>query len=359
MKRFIILSALTLVWFSPTGDLHAEEALRLDAEHAPSNEEAIVKFARVLKPTPEHDMFFTPIVTDQLSDGSHLRIFYQSRNPIPVEFGPLGAISSDMLSAILPSAENGDVLLSLADSPSWRAEKKGIVLKYYGKKGEEPHIQKLRVEDHLSILGRIGAYLRHPAYPERFTYTTMSEVAGYRMGGVSIAVILGSAMILLTGVLIFLPLFRKNRQMPSQQTICRIACTTCLCFLFFYETRFLIDLTGYTIRLQREWWSTGRLGHAGDVYEIAAAVKEETKGANGPVLLCKPLTSTPLRYLLYPIPLLSPEELDGASPALVITDRVWDTSTTSFECGAFRFDGRLIRIFPDGEALVGSFLSSS
>ncbi|HLC75938.1 MAG TPA: hypothetical protein VJB82_02355 [Candidatus Peribacterales bacterium] len=359
MKRFSFLFAAMLCVLLPGEFLHAEEPLFLDAEHAYSNEEAQVEFARLLRPTPEHDIFFTPIDSDKLNAGSHLHIFYTSQNPLPIEFGPQGAIPADTLTAILPASEHGDVLLPLTASPSWNNGVRGIFLKAYGKKGEEPHVQKLRVEDHLSFLGRFVAYLRQPFYAERFTFSTMSELAGYRMGGISLSVLVGMWMILVIGVLIIIVLLR-TKHMPPQHQVFRMALITCLCAFFFIEARFLPDLTGYAMRLQREWWETGRLGHAGDVYAIADAVHEEAaKGATGPVLLCKPLTATPLRYLLYPIPLISPEELTNASPALVITDRVWDRSMQSFQCGKFRFDGTLLRMFPDGEALIGPSTSAS
>src|SRR3989344_3374254 len=104
MKRFSFLCAILLWGLLPGQHLHAEEPLLLNAEHAPSNEETLSRFVRLLRPTPEHDIFFDPIVADQLDAGSHLRIHYQSQNPVPVELGPLGMVSGDILSAVLPAA---------------------------------------------------------------------------------------------------------------------------------------------------------------------------------------------------------------------------------------------------------------
>ncbi|HLD08400.1 MAG TPA: hypothetical protein VJB60_05035 [Candidatus Peribacterales bacterium] len=354
MKKSLLLIVLSILLLGGE-QLHAEEgSLLLPAEHAYSNEEALASFVRLLKPTPEHDIYFDPIKADQLNEGSHLRIFYQSKNPVPVEFGPLGMVAGDILSAVLPPAEQGDVLLPLAPSPSWRAGAKGIFLKVYGKIGEESRIQKLRVENHLSIFQRFVSYIHQPFSPERFTYSTMSELAGYRMGGASLAVLIGILIGFIIVLLIAIPFFRQQRKFPSQHIILRNAFLTCLCFLFLYEARFLIDLTAYTVRLEREWFTEGRLGHAGDIYQIADAVLERVaEKRDTPVLLCNPEIATPLRYLIYPTPLLSPEELVNTTSALAITNRVWDPSTKSFQCTDFRFDGTVIRLFRDGAVLAG------
>ncbi len=345
MKRAFLI--LLILGFAQAA--HAKESV--EPINVASNEQALMLFTRILRPTPENDIFVDSIVADKLEANTHLRIWYQSSVPVPIEYGFLHSVPNDMLAAVLPPAQEGDVLVPLLTSPSFSLREKGVLLKVYGLQKEPPAILNLTTEDHGSFLTTITSAFSHLFFPEKFTYSSMSELAGYRVNARPLTLLIAALFLLLLvgGEII---LFVRTRTIPSRFLLFRHASILLLAFLFLYEVRFLFDLLPAQIALQREWSREEHFGHMGDVYAIAEEVRKVATENDG-VLLCDSPVSTPLTYLLFPIPVYQPESLkEGDAPVAAITVKTWDEKQRSFACGPYRFSGAVLRLFPDSEALV-------
>ncbi len=307
------------------------------AEARLSNEETLIRFVQILQPTPEDDIFVEPILADQLGPGTHLRIRYRSQYLLPIEVVPMNGGASDLLSAVLPASEAGDELIDLTRSPAWRPGIQGVILKLYGLESAPPVIERLTME----TKSRPFALLRHPFTPEGFSYYVMSELAGYRMGGVSVTLLLGILLLLVVTVL-------RCKGVPV-----RVVLIVILGALLLYQARFAVDLSRYTLALERSWWEEEHtLGHMGTVYAIADAVEEHLH-QDDELLLCTDMISTPLRYLTYPLPVHLFHSLPGdAVPTHAVTVRTWNEALASFSCGNLRFSGSVLRLLPDGKAVV-------
>lgn len=342
MKR--ILFIFLLIALAHAGVTHAQPLL-IVPDPVSSNEETLTRFTRLLKPTPENDIFMEPIMAETLGPGSHLRIWYRSKNPVPVEYGPLRMIPYDVLAAVLPLSEEGDVLLPLMDSPSWNPREKGVFLRMYGLQNSPPEITKLRVEDHLSSTQKFFAIFSQFFQPERFTYSSMSELKGYRVAHIPATLLLGLLFLLGTCVLSLISFLRGDLRLLTKSVP-----LLCLLFLILYQIRFLRDFVPSVISLHRELRREEHFGHMGEIYAIADSIRK--LGAKEGVLLCNPIVKTPLTYLLYPIPVFEPKDLTGSSPSIALVSKTWEEGQTSFECGPLRFEGSIHRLFADGEAII-------
>lgn len=332
------------------GSAYASEVV--EVKHPRSNEETLIDFTRILQPTQGDGMFLDPILADRLGVGSHLRIQYVSENPVPVEVVPYPGGAPDVLSAVLPASSDGDVLLPIYKSPAWGSDMEGVILKVYGLNSAPPSILRLGIEDNLSLIGGVIASIKHPFVHEGFSYYVMSELAGYRFRGTSAALILG----ILLSVFVLASMFIVK---PKKRFKCIVV--LCLCFIFIYQARFLVDLSRYTAELQTEWWSDHQLGHMGDVYAIASKVQEEIEEdrESNSFLLCTNMLATPLRHLVHPIIVEEPMKLTGPIPKYAIVTDVWNEAVSSFQCGDLSFPGYVLHLFSDGKALVRVTNSSS
>ena len=307
-----------------------------------SREETQLTFKALLKPTHENDLVIETMLADRLEPGTHLRIWYSSESIVPLELGTFPTHSSDLLTAVLPPASEGEALLPLFSSPSWNGTRNMVIMNVYSLTKQPPHILRLQLENHTSFLQRTMAYLRHPLSSEQFSYYSMSELAGYRTGGVPLVPILGSLPPLL-GLMLML----RYRRHPF---LC--ICVPTLCFLLFYETRFLLDILHRAGIHQVEWRTEGKYSFMGSTYAIAQELKEEMAAdqRNVQVLVCVPPISA-LQYLLYPTPLARLQELKEV-PKYAIVENTWDREAKTVSCADQYFSGTILRQFPDGEAIV-------
>ncbi len=345
MRRLVFISASVFIGILVNVSAYANEPVEIEVHHPRSNEETLIDFTRILQPTHADQMFFGPILADRIGNGSHLRIQYQSVNPVPVEIVPYPGGAPDVLYGVLPASENGDVLLPIYKSPAWGSDTKGALIKYYGLSSAPPSVLRLGTEENLSSIVGVFASLRHPFVPEGFSYYVMSELAGYRFRGTSVALILG----VLLSILVFAVIYFGKPEKRFRSVI-----ILCLSFIFIYQARFLVDLTGYTMRLGNSWWSDHQLGHMGDVYAIASKTQEvlEEDQENNSFLLCTNMLATPLRHLVHPIIVEEPMKLTGPIPEYAVVTNVWNEAVTSFTCENLKLKGSVIELFPDGKALI-------
>jgi hypothetical protein len=334
MKRILFL-----LLFAPSIGVAAP--MEIEGRHPPSNEEAFMAFVRLLKPQPANDIVVEPIAANAGDSGSHVRLAYSSRDPVPLMYGFLDADRSDMLEAVLPPSDEGEVLLSLTPSPAWFPSKSGIVFIVAHRQNDPMPVKRVRVENHLTFPQVLGAFFRHPFVPERFTYSSMSELTGYRIGNVSVTLLLGLLMVSGAGFLLVI-----RRKM--------LCFSLCLVFLLIYEARFLLDAIPHAFAIQYHWRTERRFAHMGDAYAIAESILEqvpERKRSRTSVLVCNELLETPFRYLLYPMLIVKPHELP-VPISYAIVDRVWDSSEHEVSCGKYIFPAQVLRLFPDGQAVV-------
>lgn len=345
MRNSLAVLALAFIGACFCASAYASEVIEVEVHHPQSNEETVVDFARILQPTHEDAMFFDPILADRLGAGSHFRIQYESYNPVPIEVVPWPGGAPDVLSAVLPASNNGDVLLPIYKSAAWSSNMNGVLLKIYGLNSAPPSILRLGIEDNLSFIGEVISSIRHPFVHEGFSYYVMSELAGYRFRGTSVVLMLG----VLLSILVCAVMFISHPQKRLKHII-----ILCLCFIFIYQARFLVDLSRYTVQTQRSWWGDHQLGHMGDVYAIASKIQEkvEEDSESDSILLCTNMLATPLRHLVHPIIVEEPMNLTGQIPKYAIVTDVWNEAVSSFQCGDLKLQGSVLHLFSDGKALI-------
>lgn len=338
---FLFLSGLTFFAAANTGISHAQFATPIESHHPASHEEALQDFVRILKPTHDNPLSFQPITSDKLNAGSHVRIWYSSAIPVPIEVGPYNAKPFDFVTAILPANQNGDVIVPIFSSPAWHPWKRGMAMKVYTLAKAPTQIQRVRMENEATVLQKSGALIKHFFTPEQFTFSTMSELAGYRVGNMSVSAFLGFLMILCTIVCV------RGSSRPPLITASIVCCT----FLLLYEARFLLDVIPRTIVHQTEWQQEHRYGHMGNTYAIAEALNNALpEEENSYVLACTHL-ATPYGYFLYPTGLAAQDYLKK-EPTHAIVLNTWDEDAQEIFCEGKRYSATILKTFSDGEAIA-------
>ena len=294
----------------------------------------------VLHPTIEHPLQGSDIEEPRLPAGSHLRIIYRSESPVPLEVGPLHPAQADLLRTVLPASQTGDVLIPLTASPSWSGWRTGIFLRIYKLQDSDVTIVGMGMEDHLSLGGKLLAYVEQPFVEEPFNSISLGRIEGYAMGGISLNAILGIILLIIT---VFLAVFRRPM-------LIRGVAMTSLVVLFIYEGRYLADIAIATVGDQREWQGEGSYNDMGYLYAEAEVIERDDPGATTPVVTCTRL-ATSLKYFLTPRRVGSdPEAWAHATYGVVVP--VWDDAQTQFACDNLRRSGTVVHRFPNGEAVV-------
>ncbi|MDO8648383.1 MAG: hypothetical protein Q7R81_01230 [Candidatus Peregrinibacteria bacterium] len=273
--------------------------------------------------------------------GSHLRIRYSSANPVPVLYGPFdGRATFDPLLTILPPSEEGDVLIPLLASPWWNPREYAFVVRTYNLKSANPTMHKVTLESVASAGERIGAYASHLAADERFIGTSINELSGYSIGGFSFTILLGTALLLITGI--WLALGLPKRLLP----------TIALVFILVYAARFSLNIVRSAAADVSAWRTDGTYADAIDMYPLIQKLKLELVISSRPesVAVCGTF-ATPLRYFLYPTEIKTMG--DGWDDAtLVALFAPWSAEGGLVTCDGKSRPGEIIATFPAGSAIA-------
>lgn len=292
--------------------------------------------------------------------GGTLQLTYQADQAVEVFMVPVDSAGSyaitDFLRFTLPQTDQGDVAIDLTVSPGWSpAKKKWLVNLLTKDEGASAGFLKMDFVP-TSTLGSVGAAIGHLMTTEPYTPSTYHALRGYRIYGVSVAVILG----ILTLIACALALIFSKEQYRFHAVLGVV-----LISLGLYQLRFSVDLLRFTNQHLSEY-SNGLYDEAGSVYQIAPVLQTlQTLNpqASVRVYVCRDGTNYKekvLRYLAYPIPVFSDEaRAMTANTALVMNKYDWSLQTvtvggktiTTLKCGAINRPAERIKEFDDGSIL--------
>lgn len=330
-----------LLWCIPL--LAAAQAVTLHM-HRQSTTHDIVWFGSVLQVGPSR-----PLQSATLGESlpirprSHVRITYQSADPLPVRIVFPHAAADYQLVAVLPASNAGEVLLPLTNSPAWRQTVGALDIEIYWVGDTPPTLTGITTENRLSWVTTLLVYGRQMFQPEFFSSFSLGTIYGYRIAGYSLTTVLGTALVILT-----LGLCVWQRRYPTLLMIATIWVPAML----IYETRFLADIVIAMVSDQIEWRSQGSYSDMRYLYAEAEELLQEQKTAEHPLTVasCTGL-ATPLRYAVYPIPVAA-DDSAWKSASHAVVQGVWNADETTFSCHEIQRTGSVIRSYPNGEAII-------
>lgn len=315
-------------------------AAMLPIEPGVTEPQAFAWATRILQPTADAPMHFTPLTEPDMTAGTELRILYRSPVAVPVEAGLIGGRRSDMVRTVLPPSGAGDVRIPLSSSASWRQGATGIELLVYWKEGSEPEILGMGSEGKLGIGERLGAYAGHLLRGEPLGATSVMYLDGYRIAGLRVHVIVAVLAIVAAGAAVAVGKKRAAK----------------MCSGIFFGAMIVvsaqasIDRAAQTAQEISVWQSERRIGDMGYVFAAADVLKSERRGDPLTIVACTQLVA-PLKYAVFPDAVTrDAAQLPAATHALV--QGVWSDDATIFSCDGVERAGRLLRRFPSGEAVV-------
>ncbi len=295
---------------------------------------------QILDPDHQYTLHLWTVAKEHAAPASHVRIGYQSQTPLPIRYSPIGAYDVDVLLAVLPPAENGDVTIPLAPSPAWNGWSGGFTIQIYGLEEAPPVIAGVETLNDASFFARIGSYISHPFAREYLDISSSNFLLGYRMGGVALGIILGAVMIAGCSVL----LLRGTKPVTALIMVT-------LSGILVYQVRFLIDEVHNAIADLSEWSAHETYKQMGDSFAMAAFVKERAEDESQPVTVadCGQMT-TAMRYYLYPVPV---EPISTQTAATFGTLAApWKEVNGVLYCGTSAFSGTVLHTFDGGGAVV-------
>jgi hypothetical protein len=295
------------------------------------------QFIELLKPTYDRPMHTWVHVVPDARLKTHARVMYTSETPIPIQYSPYGVFDVDTIASILPPAESGDVLLPLTISPGWNSWSKGYHVSFYGLKDSPPKISDVSLVDKGGFFSHLFAYIKHPFHSQYLGISSSNFLLGYRIGDISMYLIVGIAMII---AIIVFAIWRKKKFVHAFAIVC-------MSVILIFQARFLIDYAFDVTKGIYEWKVDGTYKQVGDNYAMAEKIIEESPKE---VTICGDLT-TLVRYFLHPIPTaVSTENWTSATHAFLSPP--WDTANGIVYCREQSRPGEILQIFHDGSALA-------
>jgi hypothetical protein len=285
---------------------------------------------------------FTPFTRDDLRAGTHLRIRYRASESVPVVAGMLHGRMEDLVNAVLPPDSDGDVLIPLTPSPSWRQEAQGILLIVYSRQGMGVDIVDIASMGSMGWGQRIFTYLSQTLRGEVLSSTSVMYLDGPRVAGFPLHAAL--AIVAWMGIAVGCIALRGSGRMRMAGSILLVAT-----FLVHLQTS--LTRAAATIGELQQWNDAGTIGDLGYAYAEAKALQKlAAESPSQPVYACTQLVA-PLAYALHPIPVTrDPRQFPTVAYALV--QGVWSNEKTAFSCDGQERLGRIIERFQNGEAVV-------
>lgn len=306
-------------------------------------EETLLPFGK------KEDLISSSVQIGQGQRGSHVRLKYSAKHPVPVVFVFARAqqykyeTDPDLVMAVLPPGEDTEVLLSLMESPSWSLRRdSGIILNVYGYADAMISIEEVAYVNRTTLLSRIGLGFHHLFIPEQMRIASMNIMRGYRIFGMPFNLILGMIMIIGTGAILFIS--KKNRLIRTA--------TLVIAMIILYQARAGADFIRATIVDASEWRTTGMNKEYADLHLAVAGIREiEQRSQSRMRIATCGGYERPLEYFLSPLSVDS----DAASWNLAthaVLPPVWSIDGTIIHCDSQSRAGTILQTFPKGSAIV-------
>ncbi len=276
-----------------------------------------------------------------------LWVSFPTREPFVGTDGSLGINPFHVLKAKLQPLSQARISIDLTRSPAWYAGRRSFVLHVLGEEGKTVLIHELTAVQ--PTVGKtLGAYLRHFFIDEPVLLSSINFLSGYWIADTSVTFLLGSLFLAFAAIVFF-----TMRQKVRVILLLSLAC------ILLYDARVSLDLTRVTAQDLTEWREERMYRQLGPIHRIAAFLEEEGRRTDEPmrVVMCFDGTDflqKQLRYLLYPIPVLRPEEgWKSATHAVFMDTDRWLLVEGMVSCGeAYQRRGELLQEFPQRSRVV-------
>lgn len=288
------------------------------------------------------------IITYSADAPFELWISFPTHEPFTGDAGSLRVNPLHVLKAKLTPQTQARISIDLTRSPAWYASRNAFVLHVLGQEGKIVEIHELTLEKP-TFLATFKAYARQFFIDEPVLLSSINFLTGYHIADMSMTFLLGSLFLLIVAALLFTVKKRKMRMVLALS----------LLMVFLYDARVSLDLLRVTKADLAEWSDADLYRQLGPIYQIADFLKEERSHSPQPLKIAMCFDGTDflqkqLRYLLYPTPVLRPEEgwNDATHAVFIDTDRgVMQEGMTS--CGEeFVRMGELLHEFPQKSRVI-------
>ena len=262
------------------------------------------------------------------------------------EPGSVGINPLHVLKARLAPLEHARISLDLTSSPAWYAGRRSFVLHILGEEGKTVRIHELTAVQP-TLTDSFRAYIAQFFLDEPVLLSSINFLFGYRIADTSVTMLLG--ILFLCGSALCLSLVQKKYH---------VVILLAALFILFYDARFSLDLLKVTAADLREWTSEEQYRQLGPIHAIADFLKMEraTLDSDMHIVMCfdgTDLLMKQLKYLLYPTPVLRPE--DGwfeATHAVFIDTDHGVTEGGVAACGTFERRAELQKEFPERSRVI-------
>jgi hypothetical protein len=204
-----------------------------------------------------------------------------------------------ILKAKLQPALQGRIRIDLTKSPAWYASRRAFILHLVGEEGSVVRLLELTAVQP-TLGSALKAYIRQFLLDEPVLLSSINFLSGYHVADASVTLLLGC--LFLMGVAIVLMSGRKKTQLIVMLSFA---------FILLYDARVSLDLLRVTAADFSEW-SRGEYRQLGPIHAVTDTLKKEQSTHPAmKVVMCfdgNDLLFKELRYLLYPIPVIRPEE---------------------------------------------------
>ncbi|MEQ1849390.1 MAG: hypothetical protein ABL890_02255 [Candidatus Peribacteraceae bacterium] len=278
--------------------------------------------------------------------GAFLEIEYFSSEDIDLFLVPLNRdgryVPTDFMTAKLPAAANGDVRIDLRETPGWKTSET-LWLLNIASSSTDTDAGFTGIEFvPASPIETLSAAMTHLSIAEPYGPSSYHVLRGYRVLGLSFAVLLG-----LITIIIALIVWRIRGVSTALWVLVTLTLLSHL--------RYGIDLLRFSHEHLTSMQTASIYDEAGTIYAVAESIKEIRMKEQrfGGVFVCRNGTDFQekiLRYQLYPTPVSH----NGDGPfsfVVIIGSPDWSQDEASIRCG----DGQFLRIssqyFSDGISL--------
>lgn len=283
--------------------------------------------------------------------GAFLRIGYTSSvdlNGYVVIMNPDATYNpADMNSFTLPADPQGTAIVDLRTLSTWTPSSHLYYLSFLSSAVQtDTQFSEMTILP-AGPLDIVSSAFMHLFSVEPYWVSSMHLLRGYTMLNTSFSLILGCILAL---IIVVLCIWKKSAAVPAVML-------TLIAGLLFYSVRFTTDLGIHAVAHLQSWTTHRTFAQAGDVYNVADALKKNVSTNNQPAAVSVCFSSTDyyaklLRYLVYPLPVTMSGQLLPATTHVVVThDLNWSDDNGVLHCGSIDHPATLIESFPDGTAL--------